>query len=91
MSNQELIELRESINEIDKKLIDLIKERMEISVKIGKYKSENNLSILNNNREKEVIENLKNYNDNKLDNKFIERVWLQIMGYSKIIQNQNFS
>ena len=88
MSNQELIELRESINEIDKKLIDLIKERMEISVKIGKYKSENNLSILNNNRENEVIENLKNYNDNKLDNKFIERVWLQIMGYSKIIQNQ---
>jgi|TARA_B100000886_G_scaffold328312_1_gene276587 chorismate mutase len=88
MSNQELIELRESINEIDKKLIDLIKERMEISVKIGKYKSDNNLSILNNNREKEVIENLKNYNDNKLDNKFIERVWLQIMGYSKIIQNQ---
>lgn len=91
MSNQELIELRENINEIDKKIIDLIKERMEISVKIGKYKSENNLSILNNNREKEVIENLKNYNDNKLDNKFIERVWLQIMGYSKIIQNQNFS
>lgn len=88
MSNQELIELRESINEIDKKLIDLIKKRMEISVKIGKYKSVNNLSILNNNREKEVIENLKNYNDNKLDNKFIERVWLQIMGYSKIIQNQ---
>ena len=88
MSNQELIELRESINEIDKKLIDLIKERMKISVKIGKYKSDNNLSILNNNREKEVIENLKNYNDNKLDNKFIERVWLQIMGYSKIIQNQ---
>ena len=91
MSNQELIELRENINEIDKKIIDLIKERMEISVKIGKYKSDNNLSILNNNREKEVIENLKNYNDNKLDNKFIERVWLQIMGYSKIIQNQNFS
>ena len=91
MSNQELIELRENINEIDKKIIDLIKERMEISVKIGKYKSVNNLSILNNNREKEVIENLKNYNDNKLDNKFIERVWLQIMGYSKIIQNQNFS
>lgn len=88
MSNQELIELRESINEIDKKLIDLIKERMDTSVKIGKYKSENNLSILNNNREKEVIENLKKYNDNKLDNKFIERVWLQIMGYSKIIQNQ---
>ena len=88
MSNQELIELRESINEIDKKLIDLIKERMDTSVKIGKYKSDNNLSILNNNREKEVIENLKNYNDNKLDNKFIERVWLQIMGYSKIIQNQ---
>jgi len=88
MSNQELIELRENINEIDKKLIDLIKERMETSVKIGKYKSENNLSILNNNREKEVIENLKKYNDNKLDNKFIERVWLQIMGYSKIIQNQ---
>ena len=88
MSNQELIELRENINEIDKKLIDLIKERMDTSVKIGKYKSENNLSILNNNREKEVIENLKKYNDNKLDNKFIERVWLQIMGYSKIIQNQ---
>ena len=88
MSNQELIELRENINEIDKKLIDLIKERMDTSVKIGKYKSENNLSILNNNREKEVIENLKKYNDKKLDNKFIERVWLQIMGYSKIIQNQ---
>ena len=89
---------RNKINEIDEQLIDLLVKRMEISVKVGKYKKENNISILNSKREQEVIEKVvllnhsktfKNMNEDNISisDKFIETFWRNIMDYSKELQN----
>lgn len=56
---------RDKIDEIDTQLVALFEERMEIAIKIADYKKNNNIPILNEDREREVIEK----NTNRLKNK----------------------
>lgn len=66
---------RNRIDEIDKKLIELFEERMEIVLDVAKYKEANNLPIFNKEREDDVIrknvarvknEELKSYTEDML-------------------------
>lgn len=45
-----LAELRDKIDKLDDRLINLIEERMQVVDVIGKYKKENNLAVLQNKR-----------------------------------------
>lgn len=45
-----LAELRDQIDKLDDKLINLIEDRMKVVESIGKYKKENNITILQNRR-----------------------------------------
>jgi chorismate mutase len=51
-----LATLREQINHIDDELLTLIGQRMKIADKIGEYKKENNITILQTNRWNELLE-----------------------------------
>ena len=51
-----LDKLREQINHIDDELMQLISQRMSIAEKIGEYKRNNNVTILQANRWNEVLE-----------------------------------
>lgn len=51
-----LAKLREQINHIDDELMLLIGQRMKIADKIGEYKKENNVTILQTNRWNEILE-----------------------------------
>ncbi|PIZ76037.1 chorismate mutase [Candidatus Peregrinibacteria bacterium CG_4_10_14_0_2_um_filter_38_24] len=51
--------LREEINRIDEKILNLIRERAKISLGIGKAKKLSKTPILDKNREKEIIKKLK--------------------------------
>ena len=55
----DLKELRNEIDSIDSRLIELFCERMEISRKIGDYKKKNNLPVLDKERERAKIEDIK--------------------------------
>jgi len=50
-----LATLREQINHIDDELLTLIGQRMKIADKIGKYKRENNITILQTHRWNEIL------------------------------------
>lgn len=50
-----LATLREQINHIDDELLTLIGQRMKIADKIGKYKKENNITILQTNRWNDIL------------------------------------
>lgn len=60
-----LEEYRREIDLIDKEMIALFERRMDVARKVGEYKKENNMEILNSKREAEVIEK----NTNSLKNK----------------------
>jgi len=51
-----LAKLREQINHIDDELIQLLGQRMKVADKIGAYKKENNITILQTNRWNAILE-----------------------------------
>lgn len=59
-SEQEFINalttLREQINQVDDELMTLLGQRMKLSDKIGEYKKENNITILQTNRWNDILE-----------------------------------
>jgi chorismate mutase len=62
-----LDDLRLEIDAIDQEMMSLFRKRMDVSKKIGQYKAENGLPVLDEIREKELILRHKNMlNDEKL-------------------------
>ena len=61
----ELENLREKIDTIDKEMIALFEKRMDVVADIAEYKIKNNLPILNQNREDIVISKVKSIVKNK--------------------------
>jgi len=51
-----LEKLRQQINQLDDELMQIIGERMKISEKIGQYKKDNNITILQTNRWNAILE-----------------------------------
>ena len=87
----ELENLREKIDAIDKEMIALFEKRMDIVADIAAYKIKNNLPVLNQNREDIVISKVKaivknkDYTDSAID--FIK----DIMEISKKFQQKIIS
>lgn len=71
--------LREKIDRIDDDLIELLSRRMAISEQIGTYKKENNVTILQLERWKEILNrNLKTGKASELSDKFITALYNSI-------------
>ena len=51
-----LTHIREQINQVDDELITLLGERMKLADKIGMYKKENNVTILQTKRWNDILE-----------------------------------
>jgi len=51
-----LTTLREQINQVDDELLTLLGQRMKLSDKIGQYKKDNNITILQTNRWNDILE-----------------------------------
>lgn len=53
---EDLLKIRENINEIDNKITELWKERMDAALKVAQYKKENGLPVLDSKRERELLD-----------------------------------
>jgi chorismate mutase len=51
-----LEKLRQQINQLDDELMQILGQRMKVSEKIGQYKKENNITILQTNRWNAILE-----------------------------------
>lgn len=76
--------LRKNINDIDKKIMDLLNERFENSVKVGLVKLKSSINILDTKREDEILEKCKNL---KYESQIIE-VYKTVMKESKSLQRK---
>ena len=54
---QSLESLRSQIDSLDESILKLLKERMDVSRKIGEYKQKNNMPVLQSKRYSEIVEN----------------------------------
>jgi len=53
---KELSVLRKEIDEIDRQIVPLFLKRMSVALKIGELKGKNNISVLDAERERQVVE-----------------------------------
>jgi chorismate mutase len=88
-----LAKLREQINQVDDELLALLGQRMKISNKIGEYKRENNITILQTNRWNEILEKAL-VKGEKLDlskdfvTKYLDAVHMESINHQNRIMNE---
>ena len=82
----DLLELRQGIDEIDRQLVELFEKRMEISSRVAGYKIQTGKKILDKGREEEKIRALKQMTDDDFNRHGIEELFKQIMSMSRKLQ-----
>jgi chorismate mutase/prephenate dehydratase len=82
----ELDDYRKSIDDIDKKITELFEKRMDVVFKVGEYKKKNNLEILDENREKQVIEKNLGYLNNKAYAEGTKEFFIKIMEIARKLE-----
>jgi monofunctional chorismate mutase len=70
---KELQKLRKQIDRIDTKIADLLKKRFFKTKKIGEIKKQLNLPIINNKREKQILEKTDTEEEKQVFKKIIEQ------------------
>ena len=73
-AKNKLIEYRDSIDNIDAAVINMLAERFKITQKVGKYKAKHNLPPADKDRERSQIERLRKLSETaQLDPDFSEK------------------
>jgi chorismate mutase len=74
-----LADWRRRIDEIDRKLVELLNERSKCALELGKLKQQANLPLYQPDREKEVLENAEQNNKGPLTDAAIRRLFERII------------
>jgi chorismate mutase-like protein len=74
-----LSDWRRRIDEIDRKLVELLNERSRCALEIGKLKQAENIPLYQPEREKEVLENAERANAGPLTDPAIRRLFERII------------
>ena len=81
----ELNELREKIDGVDEKICALLKERFDLVKEVGEIKKKLGVNVENKDREKEVVEAVRNRLPNELKD-YAEEIYRVIIKTSKDFQ-----
>jgi len=74
-----LSDWRRRIDEIDKKLVELLNERSHCALEIGRIKQESNIPLYQPDRESEVLQNAESENKGPLTDAAIRRLFERII------------
>ena len=85
-SKNKIKELREKINSLDDRIIKLLEERFLVSKEIGKIKFNSERTILDKNREREIINRL-DINSKIISKESIDMIYQNIFKISREIQS----
>jgi len=87
MSQKKIYEIRNQIDKIDRKIIDLLGSRKKKIIKIAKYKNKKN--IIDKRRIQKIYKKLRILSQkNKLDFKLIKNFWSKLINYSILIEKK---
>lgn len=86
MAGKTLEKLREKIDQIDNKLIDIVNERMEIIKEVGEFKKTSNSAIYRPEREQSIIDRLYKNHQGHLNRAAIEAIFMEIFAISRNLE-----
>jgi chorismate mutase/prephenate dehydratase len=84
----DLLELRDKIDVIDKQIVELYENRMDICKQVAEYKIETGKKVFDRVREEEKIRKVKSFTNNEFNSRAIEELFEQIMSVSRKLQYQ---
>ena len=79
---------RKKIDELDRRLVDLLSERARAAQEIGRLKRDTNLPIYEPDRERAVFSNVQALNEGPLPNQEVVRIFERIMDVMRNIQKE---
>lgn len=82
---------RDKIDEIDKRLVELLNERAHYADEIGKIKEQLGMEAYSPKREKEVIDNIIKHNKGPLDSLALRRLFERIIDESRKLEREAMS
>lgn len=70
---------RDQIDELDTQLLELISKRLEVVQKVGEYKKQNNLPVIDRSREEALLDKLEEKGKkHNIPRSLIEGLWKQL-------------
>ena len=84
--DKRILTLREKIDSLDEEIIKLLKERMQISKKVGLLKEKLHIPIEDNIRENEIISRLTSKAGGNLSEEQLIRIFTAVFKSSKQVQ-----
>ena len=89
MSNMPLDNWRKEIDAVDAEIISLLSKRMDIVVKIGKYKKENNIPLMDSNRWQSLTQRLlKKAEKLNLSKDLVKDIYAQILKHAMSLEEK---
>jgi chorismate mutase len=79
---------RNKIDEIDKRLVELLNERATYADEIGKIKEQLGMEAYSPKREKEVLENILKHNNGPLNDLALRRLFERIIDESRKLERE---
>jgi chorismate mutase len=84
----DIADWRKNIDELDRRLVELLSERARAAVEIGRLKRNTNLPIYEPERERVVFENVQQMNRGPLPGRDLVRIFERIMDVMRNIQKE---
>ncbi len=85
-TDKPLNNMRSRIDKLDKKLVDLLNARAQVSLEVGRHKADNNEPIYMPFREREVMNKIADGNPGPLPEKHLRAIYREIMSSSRRLQ-----
>ena len=79
---------RSRIDEIDRKLVELLNERSRCAIEIGRLKKALNMRVYDPERERDVIERVRRENHGPLDNDGLQRLFERVIDECRRIERK---
>ena len=87
----DIADWRKKIDELDRRLVELLSERAHAAQEIGRLKRDTNLPIYEPDRERIVFSNVQELNRGPLPNRDVVRIFERIMDVMRNIQKEEIA
>lgn len=84
----DIVEWRKKIDELDRKLVELLNERARSAQEIGRLKRNTNMPIYEPDREKRIFENVRGANQGPLPDLELQHIYERIIDVMRKLQKE---
>ena len=82
----EISELRNTIDKLDREIVELLVKRMGVSAEVAAYKIANNMPVLDKNRETALLEKIASLSGDMSE--YTHEIYLEILKQSRAYQEK---